>query len=223
MWDCSRGQAFFLSLTTVAFERPIAQTVWLGSGLELGTNRNWANFKVEWRFEGVNLQGTTWTSSFVKRCWGLMLYFFWQSFGSFHGEQLLCCGFMWPCTTCLRWRGLQRPLSCIVKLSLLLWILSWFDFCWTKLNQNIWDSKWAGLHISRAYYRCFIYDSRLLIIYWERWIVMLIVILYCSYRITFDAFSIIKVFQCILMPQGCIHFILLLRARVDTWTLSWNV
>ena len=75
----------------------------------------------------------------------------------------------------------------------------------------------------RAYYTCYIHVLR-----WFQyltsieqdsyWLLFLLYIVSC---ITFDAFSIIEVFQCILMPQECIHCILLLHARVDKWALQF--
>lgn len=173
---------------------------------------------LEWRFEAVNLQGTTWTSSFVKRCWGLLLYFlavFW--FLPWRTNVLL-----WLDVALHYLLAVARSarVGCHV-LSLLPWVLSY--------------SKFAGLHIrcmyiyiyiystQRAYYTCYIHVLR-----WFQyltsieqdsyWLLFLLYIVSC---ITFDAFSIIEVFQCILMPQECIHCILLLRARVDKWALQF--
>lgn len=134
---------------------------------------------LEWRFETVNLQGTTWTSSFVKRCWGLLLYF------------LAVFWFLPWRTNVLLWLDVALHYLLAVARSAIVFVM--FCPCCLGLLLNCVEPEHMRQQIGRPAHTVYIVRSCILHvlhlcfemvsifnIYWTRFILIAIFTIYCK-------------------------------------------
>lgn len=141
---------------------------------------------LEWRFEAVNLQGTTWTSSFAYQ---EMLRF----------VAVLSCSLLVPsmankcfvvawCGLALLARGGPVCNSVCHVLSLLPLVLSWLDFCWTFVEpEHMRQQIGRPAHTVYIVRSCILHVLHLCFemvsifnIYWTRFILIAIFTIYCK-------------------------------------------